>query len=95
MALSTTVTSPETQTVPYINYTTSSPAEMDNSDKAVVAGVICAVFLTIMAVLALAALYLYKHKGSYHTNEPAEEEEAQKALETNTDPEEEKQEYLM
>ncbi|XP_069614728.1 small cell adhesion glycoprotein [Ranitomeya imitator] len=94
MGLLTTVTS-ETQTFPFINDTTSSPADTDKADKAVIAGVICAVVLTLLIVLALVALYLYKHKGSYQTNERAEEEEADKPLQTNNDPEEEKQEYLM
>ncbi|XP_073519331.1 small cell adhesion glycoprotein [Phyllobates terribilis] len=94
MGLLTTVTS-ETQTLPFTNDTTISPSDSDKADKAVVAGVICAVVLTLLIVLALVALYLYKHKGSYQTNEPAEEEEAEKALQTNNDPEDEKQEYLM
>lgn len=59
-------------------------------------GVIAAVFVTVLVVLALIAIYLYKHKGSYRTHEMMEEGEVDKALQEKADDSiEEKQEYLM
>lgn len=46
-------------------------------------------------MLGLIAVYLYKHKGSYRTNEPDEEEEAHKALQMKSDSPEEDKEYFM
>ncbi|KAM3933115.1 small cell adhesion glycoprotein [Leptodactylus fuscus] len=98
MVLLTTVTSATAQIPPNVTETTSPSSDVDSLDKGVVSGVIAAVFLTLLLVLALITCYMYRHKGSYRTNEPeeeAEEEEARKALQTNMDSGEEKQEYLM
>ncbi|XP_018426462.1 PREDICTED: small cell adhesion glycoprotein homolog [Nanorana parkeri] len=77
-----------------VKATASSAA--DGLDTSVIAGVIAAVVITVLVVLALIAVYLYKHKGSYRTHEMIEEGEADKALQGKTvDPSEEKQEYFM
>ncbi|XP_040196770.1 small cell adhesion glycoprotein [Rana temporaria] len=73
---------------------TVSSADMD-VDASVIAGVIAAVVITILVVMALIAVYLYKHKGSYRTHETVEEGEADKSLQEKGDPSEEKQEYFM
>ncbi|XP_068123478.1 cell adhesion molecule 1-like [Hyperolius riggenbachi] len=66
-------------------------------------GVIIAALITVLAVVAIAIAYMYRHKGSYRTNE-AMAGEASKALKENKadsneeaqeDENEEKQEYMM
>ncbi|PIO34167.1 hypothetical protein AB205_0125010 [Aquarana catesbeiana] len=93
MALATTADFATDNPPPVVTATASS-ADMD-VDASVIAGVIAAVFITILVLLALIAVYLYKHKGSYRTNETVEEGEADKALQEKSDPSEEKQEYFM
>ncbi|KAG9491636.1 small cell adhesion glycoprotein [Eleutherodactylus coqui] len=95
MALLTTVTSASGQNPPDVTEAPSASSDTDSFDKSVVAGVIAAVFLTLFIVLAVVAVYMYKHKGTYRTNEADEEEEAHKALQMNNDPGEDKQEYMM
>uniref|UniRef100_A0A8C5LQM6 Small cell adhesion glycoprotein n=1 Tax=Leptobrachium leishanense TaxID=445787 RepID=A0A8C5LQM6_9ANUR len=56
-------------------------------------GVIAAVFITLVIAVALISVYLYKHKGSYITNE-LPEDESSKALQTE-EGSSEKQEYMM
>ncbi|XP_072263119.1 small cell adhesion glycoprotein [Pyxicephalus adspersus] len=81
---------------PPIVKATESSADMDVIDTSVIAGVIAAAFITVLVVLALIAVYLYKHKGSYRTHEMIEEGEADKALQAKTgDPSEDNQEYFM
>ncbi|XP_071990888.1 small cell adhesion glycoprotein isoform X2 [Engystomops pustulosus] len=95
MIFSTAATSSAVESPPDFNETTSASSDVESFDTAVVAGVIAAAVVTLVIVLALIAVYLYKHKGSYHTQETDEEEEAQKALQMNPEPAEEKQEYFM
>ncbi|XP_044142512.1 small cell adhesion glycoprotein [Bufo gargarizans] len=95
MVLLTTVTFPTGQSPSDMKETTSSSSGMDSFDKALVGGVIAAVLLTLLIVLVLAAVYLYKHKGSYRTHETDEEGEAHKALQVSSDSGEGKQEYFM
>ncbi|NP_001161852.1 uncharacterized protein LOC100127312 [Xenopus laevis] len=59
---------------------TKSSGDVDGFEKAVVGGVIAAVFLTLITVVVLITVYLYKHKGSYRTNENAKDVEASKTL---------------
>ncbi|XP_063808346.1 small cell adhesion glycoprotein [Pseudophryne corroboree] len=78
-----------------VKATTSSSSDMEGFDKAVIAGVIAAVFITLLIVLVLVAIYLYKHKGSYRTHETEDEGEAKQALQMQSEASEEKQEYFM
>ncbi|XP_069826413.1 small cell adhesion glycoprotein isoform X2 [Dendropsophus ebraccatus] len=93
MVFLTTVASAEAP--PDVKATTSSSSDVDSFDTAIIAGVISAVFVTLLIVLGLIAVYLYKHKGTYHTHETNEEVEAQKALPMNSDTGEEEKEYFM
>ncbi|XP_056418651.1 small cell adhesion glycoprotein [Hyla sarda] len=95
MVLLTTMTSVAAQSPPDVKATTSPSSDMDSFDKAIIAGVISAVFLTLLIVLGLIAVYMYKHKGTYRTHETNEEAEAQKSLQMNSDPGEEDKEYFM
>ncbi|OCT95797.1 small cell adhesion glycoprotein homolog [Xenopus laevis] len=76
---------------------TRSGGDVDGFEKAVVGGVIAAVFITLITVVVLIAVYLYKHKGSYRTNENAEDAEASKSLQMTEDSAltPEKKEYFM
>ncbi|XP_063300854.1 small cell adhesion glycoprotein [Pelobates fuscus] len=80
-------------TTPVGKATTSASSNAEGIDVAVIAGVIAAVFITLLIAVVLISAYLYKHKGSYVTNE-SPEEESTKALQTEEDSSE-KQEYLM
>ncbi|XP_074126464.1 small cell adhesion glycoprotein [Sminthopsis crassicaudata] len=51
---------------------TLTPTAVANT--AVIAGVITVVFITLLSVLIVIIIYLYKNKGSYFTYEPAEGE---------------------
>ncbi|KAG8430234.1 hypothetical protein GDO86_018200 [Hymenochirus boettgeri] len=76
--------------------TATTSNDLDGIDKAIIAGVIAAVFVTLLTVIVLIAVYLYKHKGSYRTNEDLGNEEASKALQMEDDAlSQEKQEYFM
>ncbi|NP_001039035.2 small cell adhesion glycoprotein homolog [Xenopus tropicalis] len=59
---------------------TKASGDVDGFEKAVVGGVIAAVFITLITVVVLITVYLYKHKGSYRTNENLEDVEASKTL---------------
>ncbi|KAM8976786.1 small cell adhesion glycoprotein [Pelodytes ibericus] len=81
-------------TPPDMKATTNASSGMEGFDVGVIAGVIAAVFVTLLIAVVLISVYLYKHKGSYITNETPEEESS-KALQMENASDEEKQEYLM
>uniref|UniRef100_A0A8C8SMG5 Small cell adhesion glycoprotein n=1 Tax=Pelusios castaneus TaxID=367368 RepID=A0A8C8SMG5_9SAUR len=60
----------EELTAPFLKMTTSSLHE--EASMGVIAGVITLVFITLLAVLVVIIMYLYKNKGSYHTYEEPE-----------------------
>ncbi|XP_029450821.1 small cell adhesion glycoprotein isoform X2 [Rhinatrema bivittatum] len=62
--------------------------------SSVAEGVIAVVFITLLTVLVLIIVYLYKHKGSYVTNEQPDEANKALQMESNSVPED-KQEYYM
>ncbi|XP_030054139.1 small cell adhesion glycoprotein [Microcaecilia unicolor] len=80
---------------PSLKTPTSDTVQPEDINVAIIAGVIAVVFVTLLSVLVIIIVYLYKHKGSYITNEQLDEE-ANKALQmdSNSVPEE-KQEYYM
>uniref|UniRef100_A0ABM5F7I3 Glycophorin-C isoform X1 n=1 Tax=Pogona vitticeps TaxID=103695 RepID=A0ABM5F7I3_9SAUR len=66
------------------NSTTSAPsANIENSPKAhevaVIGGVIAAVVLVLIFFLLVILRYVYRHKGTYHTNEAKGTEFAESA----------------
>ncbi|XP_075055411.1 small cell adhesion glycoprotein [Mixophyes fleayi] len=84
--------------IPPVVKATTSSSDIEGFDKAVIAGVIAAVFITFLIVLVLIAVYLYKHKGSYRTHETVdneEEDEAKRTLQMKSESNEDKQEYFM
>ncbi|XP_053564199.1 small cell adhesion glycoprotein [Bombina bombina] len=82
-------------TPPLFKATTSSSTDVEGFDIGVIAGVIAAVFVTLLTALVLITIYLYKHKGSYRTNENPEEE-ASKALQMeHSTSSQDKQEYFL
>ncbi|KAM4797458.1 small cell adhesion glycoprotein isoform 2-T2 [Rhinophrynus dorsalis] len=81
---------------PLVKATTSSSSDMYEVDTAIIAGVIAAVFVTLLIVLVLITVYLYKNKGSYHTQENILDGDASKALQMeDSTPSQEKREYFM
>ncbi|XP_047628100.1 glycophorin-C isoform X1 [Phacochoerus africanus] len=52
---------------------------MASSDIAIIAGVITAVTFVLVCLLLLALHYMYRHKGTYHTNEAKGTEFAESA----------------
>nr|XP_033794476.1 small cell adhesion glycoprotein [Geotrypetes seraphini] len=95
MANPVTNTSIAELTTPSLKTPTSHTTHPEDINVAIIAGVIAVVFVTLLSVLVIIIVYLYKHKGSYITNEQPDEE-ASKALQldSNSVPEE-KQEYYM
>ncbi|XP_075447743.1 small cell adhesion glycoprotein isoform X2 [Ascaphus truei] len=75
--------------------TTNSSSDMEGFDIAVIAGVISAVFITLLIVLVVITVYLYKHKGSYRTNENPDEEASKSLQMENSASCQEKQEYYL
>ncbi|XP_078259442.1 glycophorin-C isoform X3 [Rhinoraja longicauda] len=51
----------------------------DNMDSAVIGGVIAAVVFVVICLLVVMIRYLYRHKGSYRTNEAKGTEFAENA----------------
>uniref|UniRef100_A0A674GJ77 Small cell adhesion glycoprotein n=1 Tax=Taeniopygia guttata TaxID=59729 RepID=A0A674GJ77_TAEGU len=49
-----------------------TPAGREDADTAVIAVVITVVFLTLLSVLVVIGIYLYRNRGSYRTYEQAE-----------------------
>ncbi|XP_028663074.1 glycophorin-C [Erpetoichthys calabaricus] len=66
-----------------INATSLPGKEMETWDNkpnaAVIGGVIAAVVLVLVCLLAVILRYLYRHKGTYHTNEAKGTEFAENA----------------
>lgn len=61
-------------TTPPHGLTNKTPAlqsvpQPDHLDKAIIGGVLAVVFITLVCVVAVIFVYLYKHKGSYSTYE--------------------------
>ncbi|XP_047393601.1 small cell adhesion glycoprotein-like [Sciurus carolinensis] len=67
-----TTPSPGELTTPLLQATEALSPEAEEASTALIAVVITEVFLTLLSVVILIFLYLYKNKGSYITNEPAE-----------------------
>ncbi|XP_069509495.1 small cell adhesion glycoprotein [Ambystoma mexicanum] len=88
--------SPTAEFTPAILLPTVGPTtDPEEINTAIIAGVIAAVFVTLLTVLVLIIVYLYKHKGSYVTNE-LQDEEANKALQGEKNSgQAEKEEYYM
>ncbi|XP_009666121.1 glycophorin-C [Struthio camelus] len=68
----------------YQNYTTSPPhGDIESSsvgaDVAVIGGVIAAVVFVLICLLIVMLRYMYRHKGTYHTNEAKGTEFAESA----------------
>ncbi|XP_078544985.1 small cell adhesion glycoprotein [Lissotriton helveticus] len=85
----------EELTTPVLLLTTVPSIDPEEINTAIIAGVIAAVFVTLLTVMVLIIVYLYKHKGSYVTNEQ-QDEEANKALQMeNNTQRAEKEEYYM
>ncbi|MEE6488786.1 hypothetical protein FKM82_015378 [Ascaphus truei] len=61
--------------------TTPPPAEGTSSgtDAAIIAGVIAAVAVVLLCLLVVMLRYMYRHKGTYHTNEAKGTEFAESA----------------
>ncbi|XP_053143346.1 glycophorin-C [Hemicordylus capensis] len=62
--------------------TTSAPppgASLTGSDIAVIAGVTAAVAFVLICLLVVMLRYMYRHKGTYHTNEAKGTEFAESA----------------
>ncbi|KAM4626639.1 glycophorin-C [Discoglossus pictus] len=53
----------ETMTVP------STESSSSGTDAAIIGGVIAAVAVVLICLLIVVLRYLYRHKGTYHTNE--------------------------
>ncbi|KAJ1160083.1 hypothetical protein NDU88_000585 [Pleurodeles waltl] len=85
----------EDLTTPVLLLTTVPSIDPEEINTAIIAGVIAAVFVTLLTVMILIIVYLYKNKGSYVTNEQ-QDEEANKALQMeNNTQHAEKEEYYM
>nr|XP_006130071.1 small cell adhesion glycoprotein [Pelodiscus sinensis]XP_025043966.1 small cell adhesion glycoprotein [Pelodiscus sinensis] len=52
----------------------NTPSLHEEASVGVIAGVLTVVFMTLLAVLVVIIIYLYKNKGSYRTYEQAEAE---------------------
>ncbi|NXJ05565.1 GLPC protein, partial [Odontophorus gujanensis] len=68
----------------YQNNTTSQPhGDIENSsagaEVAVIGGVIAAVVFVLICLLVVMVRYMYRHKGTYHTNEAKGTEFAESA----------------
>ncbi|XP_053150725.1 small cell adhesion glycoprotein [Hemicordylus capensis] len=50
----------------------NTPTLQENVNVAVIGAVIAVVFVTLLSVVVLIIIYLYKNKGSYHTYEQPE-----------------------
>ncbi|XP_063285304.1 glycophorin-C [Pelobates fuscus] len=64
------------------NYSvTPPPAEISSNgtDAAIIGGVIAAVAVVLLCLLVVILRYLYRHKGTYHTNEAKGTEFAENA----------------
>ncbi|XP_029450817.1 small cell adhesion glycoprotein isoform X1 [Rhinatrema bivittatum] len=84
----------EELTTPVLKTPTSHSSDPEDINMAIIAGVIAVVFITLLTVLVLIIVYLYKHKGSYVTNEQPDEANKALQMESNSVPED-KQEYYM
>ncbi|XP_043939376.1 small cell adhesion glycoprotein [Protopterus annectens] len=63
--LSTTLPHGLTDKIP----ASDSAPQPDHLDKAIIGGALAVVFITLLCVVVLIFVYLYKHKGSYTTYE--------------------------
>uniref|UniRef100_A0A7N4PIF2 Small cell adhesion glycoprotein n=2 Tax=Sarcophilus harrisii TaxID=9305 RepID=A0A7N4PIF2_SARHA len=72
---------------------TLTPTAVANT--AVIAGVITVVFITLLSVLIVIIIYLYKNKGSYFTYEPAEGEASATLQMEGDSVQEKKEEYFI
>ncbi|XP_015676651.1 small cell adhesion glycoprotein [Protobothrops mucrosquamatus] len=50
----------------------NTPTSQDDANMAVIGAVIAVVFLTLLSVVVIIVVYLYKNKGNYHTYEQPE-----------------------
>ncbi|XP_032939153.1 small cell adhesion glycoprotein [Catharus ustulatus] len=62
-------------TTPYLRKAPTPPGHED-ADTAIIAVVITLVFLTLLAVLVVIGIYLYRNQGSYRTYEQPEPDTA-------------------
>ncbi|XP_063144887.1 glycophorin-C [Candoia aspera] len=69
------MTFPNSTTAPRVNIGSSPTA----TDIAVIGGVIAAVVLVLICLLVVMLRYMYRHKGTYHTNEAKGTEFAESA----------------
>ncbi|XP_048390048.1 glycophorin-C isoform X1 [Stegostoma tigrinum] len=56
-----------------------TPVSNDGMDSALIGGIIAAVIFVVICLLVVLIRYLYRHKGTYHTNEAKGTEFAENA----------------